>query len=142
MAIELFDFRIDYPEDAHRKHQRRAVRVHLPGLSVWVLEREVEYPVVDMSTFGLAFRDEAKAYQIGQEMHLDVHVQGKVWIAGLEARVVAIRDTVLVACTFPNMSRFQELRMDKLVLEIQKRWIKTRKLQQKQDRNEAYTNQT
>ncbi|TVQ98000.1 MAG: PilZ domain-containing protein [Desulfovibrionales bacterium] len=142
MAIELIDFHIDYPDDATRKHQRRGVRVHLPGLTAWVLERDAVFSITDLSTFGLAFNDATTSFQVGQEMHVDVHVHGKVWIAGLEAKVVAVRDGALVACAFPNMTRFQELRMDKLILEIQKRWIKIRKQQTQQDGDEANANKT
>lgn len=142
MGIELLDFSVEYPNDGHRDHQRRAVRVHLPGLTVWVLEREAFYSVVDLSTFGLAFKDESKSFQSGQTFTVDVHVQGKVWVAGLDAKIVKIRDGILVACTFPNMSKLQEQRMDKLSLEIQKRWIKIRKLQKQQGEDEANAKQT
>ncbi|WP_146164873.1 hypothetical protein [Desulfonatronum sp. SC1] len=109
---------------------------------IWVPERETFYPVVDLSTFSLAFKDEAKSFQIGQTVTVDVHVHGKAWVEGLEARIVKIRDEVLVACTFQNMTRHLEQRMDKLSLEIQKRWIKIRKLQQQQGEDEANTSQT
>ncbi len=142
MGIELLDFSVEYPDDDHRGHQRRAVRVHLPGLTVWVLEREVFYPVVDLSTFGLAFKDDSKSFQSGQTVTVDVHVQGKVWVAGLGTKIVTVRDDVLVACTFSNMNRLQEQRMDKLSLEIQKRWIKIRKLQKQQGEDEANSSKT
>lgn len=137
LGIELLDFSVDYQDDGQRGHQRRAVRVHLPGLTAWVPEREAFYPVFDLSTFGLAFKDNAKSFQTGQTLTLDVHVQGKVWVVGLDTKVVMVRDDVLVACTFPNMTRLQEQRMDKLSLEIQKRWIKIRKLQKQQGEDEA-----
>lgn len=142
MGIELLDFSVDYPGDDYQDHKRRAVRVHLPGLKVWVLERNASYSVVDLSTFGLAFKDASKSHRVGEDISLDVHVQGKVWIAGLEAKIVAIRDDILVACTFPSMSKLQEQRMDKLSLEIQKRWIKNRKLQKQQGEDEANAKQT
>ncbi len=142
MGIEPLDFSVEYSAEGHLDHHRRAVRVHLPGLTVWVLERKAFYPVVDLSTFGLAFKDESKSFQSGQTFTVDVHVQGKVWVAGLEANIVTIRGGILVACTFPNMSKLQEQRMDKLSLEIQKRWIKIRKLQKQQGEDEANAKQT
>jgi hypothetical protein len=137
LGIELLDFSVDYPGEDYQEYKRRAVRVHLPGLSVWIPKRDASYPVVDLSTFGLAFKDESKSHRVEEGILLDVHVQGKVWIAGLEAKIVAIRDDILVACTFPNMSRLQEQRMDKLSLEIQKRWIRNRKLQKQQGEDES-----
>lgn len=142
MGIDLLDLGVEHPEDDERRHHRRAFRVSLPGLKVRVLGRVALYPVVDLSTFGLAFTDDSSSFQVGQLVQVDVHVQEKVWIASLEAKVVAVRDDVLVACTFVNMTRFQEQRMDKLSLEIQKRWIQIRKLQKQQGEDEANSSQT
>lgn len=142
MEADQFDFSVEHQRDERRGQRRRAVRVRLPGMAVWILERDTCFPLVDLNTLGLAFKDEAQSFQPGQAVQVDVHVQGKVWVAGLEAQILGIRDGFLVACTFPNMTKFQELRMDKLILEIQKRSNNIHNQQPKRDEDEADSSQT
>ncbi|GAB6057314.1 PilZ domain-containing protein [Desulfonatronum parangueonense] len=130
MAVELLDFSIDFDETDSQR--RRGYRVHFPGLTVWIPEQESYYSVIDLSTFGVCFRDEEKKFSLGQQMLMDINVQGKAWVAGLKAKVVGIRNEALVACNFEELSGLQEIRMDKLSLEIQKRWIEHRKRQKQQ----------
>jgi hypothetical protein len=132
-VVEFLNFSFDYPED--NAQQRRSYRVHYPGLTVRVPTFDTAYPVLDLSTFGVAFRDESQSFRQGQEIELDLYVQGKIWIAGLMATVVRVRESVLVACNFEALTKQQEVRMDKLTLEIQKRWIAYRKRQQQQEMN-------
>ncbi|SDB39202.1 PilZ domain-containing protein [Desulfonatronum thiosulfatophilum] len=130
MAVELLDFTIEFDETDSQR--RRGYRVHFPGLTVWIPDRKTCYSVIDLSTFGVCFRDEEKKFSLGQQMLLDINVQGKIWVAGLKAKIVGIRDEALVACNFEELSEPQEIKMDKLSLEIQKRWIEHRKRQKQQ----------
>ena len=141
MAVDLLDFSILFEEKGEQR--RRGVRVRFPGLAVWIPERKAFYPVDDLSTFGICFRDEEKTFSLGQEVLLDILIQGKTWISGLKAKVVGVRKEVLVACNFEELSAPQEIRMDKLSLEIQKRWIDHRKRQkQQQGEDEESSNHT
>jgi len=132
-VVEFLNFSFDYPED--NAQQRRSYRVHYPGLTVRVPTFDTAYPVLDLSTFGVAFRDESQSFRQGQEIELDLYVQGKIWIAVAPTTVVRVRESVLVACNFEALTKQQEVRMDKLTLEIQKRWIAYRKRQQQQEMN-------
>jgi hypothetical protein len=140
LAVELLDFSFDLAETEGQR--RRSYRVRFPGLTVWVPERNAYYPVIDLSTFGVSFRDVDKRYSMGQVLVVDINIQGKVWVSGLKAKVVRIKEDVQVACNFEELSTSQEIRMDKLSIEIQKRWIEHRKRQKQQGEDEKDSNQT
>lgn len=140
MTVERLDFSIDLAESAGQR--RRGYRVRYPGLTVWIPKKKSYYPVIDLSTFGVSFQDDSRSFSEDQDILLDINVQGKVWVAGLKAKVIRIREKVLIACNFEELTAHQEIRMDKLTLEIQKRWIEHRKRQQQQGEDETGSNQT
>lgn len=140
LAVELLNFSFDFTKTEGQR--RRSYRVRFPGLTVWIPKRNAYYPVLDLSTFGVSFRDDDKCFSLGQVLLLDINIQGRVWVAGLKAKVVRIREEVQVACNFEELSTSQEIRMDKLSIEIQKRWIEHRKRQKQQGEDEKDSNQT
>lgn len=125
------DFSFVLPEDA--KSKRQAYRVSFPGLAIRILGRKLPYPVIDLSATGLAYRDEEQSFTLGQKIRLDLYVRDKVWVEGLAAKLVRIRDNGLTACVFEDLTTAQERLLDKLTLEIQKRLILKRKQQENND---------
>ncbi|MEW5771940.1 MAG: PilZ domain-containing protein [Thermodesulfobacteriota bacterium] len=107
--------------------QRRAFRAKVPGLKVAVPDRSASYDVMDLSAMGLAFRDDAKSFKENTIITFDLYLNDKVFLAELTARVMRMLDNGLVGCNFEGNDHRKEARLDKLVLEVQKRLIALRK---------------
>jgi hypothetical protein len=115
------DFSFVFPGDG--KSKRGAYRVSFPGLAIRILGRNIPYAVIDLSATGLAYRDEEQSFTLGQKIRLDLCVRDKIWVEGLAAKLVRIRDNGMAACVFEDLTTDQERLLDKLTLEIQKRLI-------------------
>ena len=107
--------------------QRRAFRAKVPGLKVAVPAKKASYDVMDLSAMGLAFRDDAKSFKENTIITFDLYLNDKVFLAELTARVMRMLDNGLVGCNFEGNDHRKEARLDKLVLEVQKRLIALRK---------------
>jgi len=111
--------------------QRRAFRAKIPGLAVFVSSVGEAFEVGDVSAMGLAFQGGGtKAFSEGQSIEFDLLINKKVFIPKLHAKVMRLLGNGLIGCNFENMDRRQEVKLDKLVLEVQKRTIALRKKQQ------------
>lgn len=130
MAVDIQEYSFEFPGEGESK--RQAFRVNFPGLNVKIHGRNAVYPVIDLSATGLAFKDLEQSLSLGQKFRMDLYVKDKVWVQGLLAKIVRIRESIMVACAFEDMTRSQEALMDKLTLEIQKRWIDHRKRKQQE----------
>lgn len=116
--------------------QRGAYRATIPGLSV-KLPCGTTSPARDISAGGVGFTPPAgMTYSSGQVLVLDFLVADHLFIQGLES-VVVRADANSVACSFRLLSRAQEVKLDKLVLETQKRLIARRKAEEAQRELEA-----
>lgn len=112
--------------------QRRAFRAKIPGLGVHVPSTGETYEVMDVSAMGLAFKgSETASFTEGSVFEFDLLINKKVFIPKLNAKVMRLLPNGLVGCNFENMDRRQEVKLDKLVLEVQKRMIALRKKQKK-----------
>jgi len=107
--------------------QRRAFRAKVPGLKVVVPARNAGYDVMDLSAMGLAFKDDAKSFKENTIITFDLYLNDKVFLAELTARVMRMLPNGLVGCNFEGNDHRKEARLDKLVLEVQKRLIALRK---------------
>ncbi len=107
--------------------QRRAFRAKVPGLQVAVPAKQAAYDVVDLSAMGLAFRDDTKSFKENTIITFDLHLNGKVFLAELTARVMRVLANGIIGCNFEGNDHRKEARLDKLVLEVQKRLIALRK---------------
>lgn len=138
--VELLDFSIEYPGEKDLK--RQAYRLHVPGLSIRIQGQEASCPVIDLSPLGLAFKHEGRAFSLGQTFTLDLYARDKLWVDGLNAKIVRVREKSQVACVFVGLTRVQERALDTLTLEIQKRLIDLRKKKQQQEGNETRPHKT
>ena len=121
-------FNIIYP--THHS-LRGAFRTSLPGLSI-LLYCGKEYAVRDLSSGGIGFVADpgvsaAEGLVPGSVQSLTLCVGGKPYITQLMGKVVRVTLEGIVAMAFEGLDRTKELRLDKLVLEIQKRLIAKRK---------------
>lgn len=107
--------------------QRRAFRAKIPGLKVVVPAKNKGYDVVDLSAMGLAFRDETRDFKENVIITFDLYLNDKVFLSELTARVMRVLGNGLIGCNFEGNDHRKEARLDKLVLEVQKRLIALRK---------------
>lgn len=107
--------------------QRRAFRAKIPGLTVYIPAKGKSYPVMDLSAMGLAFMDETKGFTEGQVIEFDLLISKKVFLNGLTVKVMRVLDKGLIGCNFENVPPRKEAKLDKLVLEVQKRMIALKK---------------
>ena len=121
-----FDFSFSLPWES----KREAFRSSLPGLQVWLVEQELICSIKDISAKGVAFFCENHAFDVGDMFFLDVVLSKTPLIKALKARAVRAEEEGLTACVFEDLDRRQEARLDKLVLEVQKRLIAEKKAQE------------
>lgn len=107
--------------------QRRAFRAKIPGLTVYVPAKGKSYSVMDLSAMGLAYMDETKDFAEGQVVEFDLLINKKVFLNGLTVKVMRVLDKGLIGCNFEGVSPRKEAKLDKLVLEVQKRMIALKK---------------
>lgn len=130
MEKEL-DFNIRYDASQSR---RGSFRASVPGVFV-TLPSGARCPVKDLSVGGAGFAcpEEANMPAQGAELVVQLMVADKLYISDLAVRVVRIAEHGMVACAFVQPTRNQEYRLDKLVLEMQKRSIALRKAKEATD---------
>ncbi len=108
--------------------QRRAFRAKVPGLKIVVpVKSSSAYDVMDLSAMGLAFKDDTRSFKENTIITFDLYLNDKVFLAELTARVMRLLPNGLVGCNFEGNDHRKEARLDKLVLEVQKRLIALRK---------------
>lgn len=79
--------------------------------------------IKDISATGFAFTASPSPVAEGENFSIDLLVNKRVYISEIPCVVVRVLDNGLVGCDFIELDRRQEARLDKLVLEIQKRMI-------------------
>ncbi len=121
------DFDIKTGDDDDRL--RKAFRTQVPGLMVRIKDRKEPYQVKDVSAGGFAFLDESRSFKEGAVLEVDLLLKTKLFLGGLKARVMRVLDNGITGCNLEDLDPRQEARLDKLVLEVQKRLIAQRRLQ-------------
>ncbi len=104
---------------------RKAYRVSIPGLKVIIKGRDDDYQAMDISAGGVAFSFSEKdkpGLATGREIELSLKIKNRVFLENLRAVVIKSRDD-FAACEFRDIPFRQEVLLDKLVLEVQKRMI-------------------
>lgn len=124
MSASEFDFSLG---DENGGAPRRAFRAKIPGLTVNVPAKGKSYPVMDISAMGLAFMDETKDFKEGQVVEFDLLINKKVFLSKLTVKVMRVLGNGLIGCNFEGVDHRKEAKLDKLVLEVQKRMIALKK---------------
>lgn len=107
---------------------RGSYRATIPGLTVRLGTGQI-CEARDLSAGGVGFTlPDGCSLVEGQLLVLDILVADRLYIQALEATAVRVYGG-MVASAFRQLSRTQEARLDKLVLETQKRLIARRKAQ-------------
>ena len=103
--------------------RRRAFRAKAYGVAVTFEEQNVTCDILDVSVTGFAIKNESISVKEGAEYSITVTVAGKMYLSDLTCRVVRKLDNGIIGCDFRSLDRRQEARLDRLVLELQKRMI-------------------
>ncbi|WP_035065427.1 PilZ domain-containing protein [Nitratidesulfovibrio termitidis] len=122
---EFDDFDFTLPSD--NEGERRAYRTSVPGLEASVAGKDGTFPVENVSSVGIAMHAPGHAFAEGEDLRVDLLIQGRPYITALPAKVARLGDGGLVGCEFASPDFWQEARLDKLVLEVQKRMIAQRR---------------
>jgi len=125
-----FSFSLDLEEG-----KRQAFRARVPGLLCIVQGRDVEFAVKDISATGLALVDETNTLADDEVFYLDLLINRRAYMQEVKAKVIRIIGNGIVGVNFLELDRRQEAKLDKLVLEVQKRLINMRKLKAASDAN-------
>lgn len=115
--MSSFDFNIDSDT------QRRAFRAQVPGLEVWVKELQHSFSIKDISATGFALLAPVFSLSEKSSFSMDLLLNKKLYVADVPCTVIRKLENGIVGCDFGVLDRRQEARLDKLVLEVQKRMI-------------------
>ncbi len=119
------DFEINLPNDDAR--QRQAFRTKVPGFNARFEGVEGDFPVKDLSATGFAIIDASNAVSEGVDLVATLLLKEKVFLGKVPVRVMRVMGDGLVGLNFENIDRRQQIKLDKLVLEVQKRLIALKK---------------
>lgn len=123
----------DYDFNIDSESQRRAFRAQVPGLNVWIKERQASYPIKDISATGFAVMAPVFPLKEGESFTMDLLLNQKLYVADVPCIVVRKLDNGIVGCDFKTLDRRQEARLDKLVLEVQKQMIAKKRATSEKD---------
>ena len=129
--IPKLDFSID--SAASRDTRRKAYRATIPGLRAIVQQFSTSCKVRDISAAGVAFYCDEADPSKGDVLEVDFVVADKLLLSKAGVQVVRTTEDGLIGCMFRDLTLKQEAKLDKLVLEVQKRMISLRKKEQQEE---------
>ena len=99
---------------------RQSYRATLPGLTAVIAGRA--FPVSDISSGGMCVTMPGGRLAKGQALQFDLFIAGRLFLKDVHAKVVR-PSAKECAYVFENLSSQHEMKLDKLILELQKREI-------------------
>lgn len=106
---------------------RQAYRTRVPGLEVRFNDLERVFEVRDISASGFAVMDPSRGFTHGAHHDVSLYLNRKLFLGHAGVTVIRALDDGTVGLSFADLKRQQALKLDKLVLEVQKRLIQLRK---------------
>lgn len=123
------DFSISMPGDNDKL--RQAYRTRVPGFMVLVKKLNRQYEVKDLSATGFAVMDKEEVFSENTEFEVDFILNKKPFITDINSIVMRVVGNGIVGFNFVDLERKKQIKLDKLVLEVQKRLIALRKKREK-----------
>ena len=111
--------------------ERGRYRVVAEGLALYLEDMAEKFDIHDCSSAGCSLYAPAKLFTVGKIFDGDLHIGNSGYLAGLKSKVVRHIADNSVACAFQALTRRQEIMLDKLLLEMQKRSIATQATRRK-----------
>ncbi len=112
---------------------RKAFRTKVPGLTVHFPALKKQFEVKDLSATGFAVLDPDKRFKEGQTLDAELLINKKRFLSDIDAIVMRVLDNGIIGINFVELERMKQAKLDKLVLEVQKRLIELRKKQREQE---------
>ena len=130
----LYDM-LDFYIEQHAKHQRGRYRVAVRGLTLYLDDIAQTFDIRDLSSSGCSLRAQAALLAVGRIVNGNLHIGSTGYLMDLTIKVIRHIADDSVACAFQALSRRQEIMLDKLLLEIQKRSIATHTARRKRKKH-------
>lgn len=99
--------------------KRKAFRITVEGLTVFVHRLGKTFPVTDISASGLGFRFLKPRMKCGVKIKMDLHLNGGREVEGVLCQVMR-HERGVVGCAFVGLDRRQEDAVGRIVLEGEK----------------------
>ncbi len=124
------DFEINIPEEEGQL--RKAFRTKVPGLTARFPAAGRTLDVMDLSATGFAVSDPERGFKEGQALEVELLIKNRVFLREVNAEVMRVLDNGIIGLNFVDLDRQRQIKLDKLVLEVQKRLIALRKKKREQ----------
>jgi hypothetical protein len=124
------DFNIQLPDDEERL--RKAFRTKVPGLTVRFPGLDLVHDVADLSATGFAVIDKSGRFIEKESFEVELLIKNRLFISGAKAMCMRAHENGIVGLNFVDLDRQKQIKLDKLVLEVQKRLIALRKKKREQ----------
>ncbi|WFS63900.1 PilZ domain-containing protein [Pseudodesulfovibrio thermohalotolerans] len=124
------DFSIRLPEEEERL--RKAFRTSVPGLTAGFPGLDMVYDVLDLSATGVAVRDESGRFVEKDTYDVELRINNRLFIGGARVMCMRVHDSGVVGLNFVDLDRQKQIKLDKVVLEVQKRRIALQKKKREQ----------
>ena len=111
---------------------RKAFRTKVPGLNVRFPALKKVYEVKDLSATGFAILEPEKVFKEGQTLDAELLIKTKLFLKDVPCIVMRVLDNGIIGINFVDLERQKQAKLDKLVLEVQKRLIALRKKQREE----------
>lgn len=112
---------------------RKAFRTKVPGLTARFVGQERPFDVKDLSATGFAVLEPDADLSEHQQIECDLLINNKLFLGRVKAEIRRVLDNGIIGINFIELDRKQQAKLDKLVLEVQKRLIELRKVQREQE---------
>jgi hypothetical protein len=122
---------LDFQIALNSPRERGRYRVAVRGLALYLDDVAQRFDILDCSSAGCRLSAPTKLLAVGRIFDGDLHAGNTSYLAGLKIKVVRHIADNSTACVFQALTRQQEIMLDKLLLEIQKRGIATHATQRK-----------
>lgn len=129
------DFKISIPSEDER--MRQAYRTRVPGFLACFVKPEACCPVKDLSATGFAIVDDQQHFAEGRQYEVQLKIKEKVFLDELKVQAMRVMENGLVGFNFQELDRRKQIKLDKLVLEVQKRLIAHKKAKREQEDDQA-----
>jgi hypothetical protein len=124
------DFNIQLPDEEERL--RKAFRTKVPGLTARFPDLDIVHDVADLSATGFAVIDKTGRFAERETFEVELLIKDRLFISGVRATCMRVHDNGIVGLNFVDLDRQKQIKLDKLVLEVQKRLIALRKKKREQ----------
>ena len=104
----------------------------MPGLTARFPGLDQVYDVLDLSATGVAVREEGGRFVEKEMYDVELRIRNRLFIGGALAMCMRLHDGGVVGFNFVDLDRQKQIKLDKLVLEVQKRRIALQKKKREQ----------